>query len=255
VSKPKCHGLRNGLPCQATDLCDAHIVPRAFARDVRRDQWIIAIGADERIRKPKAQDGVFDPGILCRDCDHFLGEFDQYGIEFCRDFSARAKRMVNGWEVRNTDTKRLAKFILAVLWRASISSRPEFSVVRLGPYENRARDILFGVRRLSGPAFEVMLHRLESAGVNVEAQFTLPEPLQKHWPVNGYAFMLGGMYILAKVDQRLFPRPWRPYVVTDEPIVRGTYQKFEETGQYRVIAKRILNAHMRGLAGSQWVRP
>jgi hypothetical protein len=104
-------------------------------------------------------------------------------------------------------------------------------------------------------AFEVMLHRLESVRVNVEAQFTLPEPLQNHWPFNGYTFMLGGLYVLAKVDQRLFPKHWTPYIVTDEPIVRGSYQTFENTGQYRVIAKRILNAHMRGLPGSQWVHP
>jgi hypothetical protein len=154
------------------------------------------------------------------------------------------------------DTALLAQFVLAVLWRASISSRPELSVVRLGPYQNRARDILFeGHRPSSMPAFEFMLHRLESVRVDVEAQFTLPEPLQNHWPFNGYAFMLGGFYVLAKVDQRIFPKGWTPYIVTDEPIVRGTYQTFESTGQYRVIRKRILDSVTRGLPGSQLVRP
>jgi hypothetical protein len=244
------------MACRSTDLCEAHIVPRAFAREVRRDKAIIAVNANGGIRKPKAQDGVFDPAILCACCDRALGVFDQYGIEFCRDFAANATRLGDGWEVTNADGDRLAKFFLAILWRASISSRLECSTVKFGPFENKARDILFGTRPLSSmPAFEIHLARLESPGAKVERLFTLPERLQNHWCINGYAFILAGFYVLAKLDSRPYPKHWRQYVVGGDAVVRGTYQAFEKTGQYRALTERIWNARAQGLPGKRYLKP
>jgi hypothetical protein len=38
------------------------------------------------------------------------------------------------FELVDVDGEKFAKFVLAVLWRASISSRPDYANVSLGPY-------------------------------------------------------------------------------------------------------------------------
>jgi hypothetical protein len=60
---PNCHGLKaDGTPCRSTDFCNAHILPRAFVRDIKgTDKHGILVG---KRRVVPTQHGVFDPAIL-----------------------------------------------------------------------------------------------------------------------------------------------------------------------------------------------
>jgi len=95
------------------------------------------------------QHGVYDPGILCADCDGRLGKGDDYALEVCRRFARDHKTIRGGlFEMHNVDGDRFATFVLSVLWRASISSRVECRSVSLGPYESEACEVIFGAKPL-----------------------------------------------------------------------------------------------------------
>lgn len=103
----------------------------------------------DRIGIARPELGEYYRDILCRDCDNKLGVFDDYAIDVCRAFKKKHTRDGKLFAILNVDGDKLAKFILAVLWRASISKRESFFGIRLGPYEPQARDVLFGAAPLS----------------------------------------------------------------------------------------------------------
>src|SRR5260221_7466676 len=74
-----------------------------------------------------------------------LGRYDKYAIETFRRAAASLVPLPGDeFEVADVDTDWLAKFVAALLWRASITRREEFAEVRLGPYEEAYRAMLFG---------------------------------------------------------------------------------------------------------------
>jgi hypothetical protein len=104
----------------------------------------------KRVGKAFPQLGEYDPDILCETCDNLLGKNDEYAIEICRSFETHHVLVGNDiFEMRAVDCDRFSKFVLSVLWRASISSRQSFTPVKLGPYESLVRDILFEAKNLS----------------------------------------------------------------------------------------------------------
>jgi hypothetical protein len=157
--KSVCHGYG----CTHTNLIEAHIIPKGFGRFVRGDAHdahnltLTLNGADYA----KPQLGEYDNNILCGECDNQLGVFDHYALQVCRSFKLDHKIVRPGvFELVDVDGEKFAKFVLAVLWRASISSRPDYANVSLGPYTDVARDVLFGVRPLSAfKEFQVMVQR------------------------------------------------------------------------------------------------
>jgi hypothetical protein len=141
----------------------------------------------------KPQLGEYDNQILCGSCDNQLGAFDNYALQICKAFKSDYKTMPHGtFELESVDGDKLAKFVLAVLWRASISSRPDYAAVSLGPYEDRARDVLFGAQPLGGfKQFQVMVQRYMSNHFDTERFYSLPvrAPFGNF---NSYGFSLAG---------------------------------------------------------------
>ena len=208
---------------------EAHIIPRAFARDIKDEGFPNIQLRPDRVGHAKPQSGEYDPDILCGSCDGRLGLLDDYAVTVCRDFKSRHTRDGIPFEVPGVDCEKLAKFVLAVLWRASISSRPHFAAIRLGPYEDKARDVLFEALPLSElPAFQVTVNRYESARTNVEGIYTHPVRHRKN-PRNRYSFSAGGFHFVAKLDARPLPKNVAPLALSGRGTFRGQFQKLEES--------------------------
>jgi hypothetical protein len=138
-----CHGLN----CNSKKLIEAHIFPQGFARFIRGSDANVKL-TPERVGQANPQLGEYDAHILCAACDSLLGIDDEYGLEVCRRYEAEHLALgAKLFEMKNVDCERFCKFVLSVLWRASISKRKSFAVVNLGPYEDVARDVLFGAKK------------------------------------------------------------------------------------------------------------
>lgn len=234
VSQMKCHGMSNGKPCGSTALVKAHVIPKGFARRMRDGNFNVRL-TPRGVTKPPNQLGTFDQRILCSPCDNLLGHYDDYAIDLCDRFNKDAVEKNGLFALPDVDGDKFAIFILSVLWRASISTHPDFSRVNLGPFEITAREVLFGSRLLTDmPAFEVMVQRYRAPTIDFSRMYSVPEPTRLD-DKNGYGFMLGGFRIHAKLDSRRFPAEWSPHIVNGCRVLRGFLIDMETTSEYKKI--------------------
>jgi len=235
-----------GLDCKSTELIKAHIIPEGFGRDIRGDGPNFVISR-HRTGQAKPQLGEYDAGILCAACDGKLGVFDDYALQVCRNFNANYRdvdekvfNMPDVFEMPEIDGETLALFFLAVIWRASISTRPNFRVVEIGPYEDKARDVLFGAMPLTSlRAFQVTLRRCKQVGpVKPDGFYSLPVRVQIFaGRFNAYRFALGGFQVAAKLDARPFPRHVDPFLLGKGRPVRGLFVPLRETIEFQAAQK------------------
>ena len=234
-----------GLNCTNTDLIEAHIIPRAFARDMMAAAGHNILASMDKAHK--TQHGVYDPNILCAACDGILGGYDDYAIEVCRTFDTKHSEFDGRFLMRDIDRDKLAKFALAVLWRASISARHEFKKVDLGPYEDIAKEVLFSAKPLKDfPAYELMLLRFKSRRINVEGVYTHPVRMTRVG-VNVWGFTAGGFRFMAKLDQRQWPGI--PLGLRKEMVVNGNDKLCGLVADYggsteHLASLRMAGAHM-----------
>lgn len=88
------------------------------------------------------QSGVYDAEILCEECERRFSEFDRYGWETLGPMALDrppAESKIDHLYKIDCDTDKLRRFILSVLWRASVSKSPFYTAIKLGPYEDLLR--------------------------------------------------------------------------------------------------------------------
>jgi hypothetical protein len=148
-----------GYGCESTEFIDAHIIPRGFARDMMGGHKHNLLISRANVRP--TQHGVYDSELLCAACDGALGDLDNAALDVCRRFPDEHKIIAGDcFVLEHIDGDIFAKFVLSVLWRASISTRPEFASTSLGPCEELARDVVFGARPLTDiPRYQLMVGR------------------------------------------------------------------------------------------------
>lgn len=123
---------------------------------------------DERISKPSS--GVYEGGILCLKCEKRIGVFETYlgdilknnlktnqKITLSRKFENDAKL----FEIKNLNYQKTKLFLLSLLWRASISSFPEFKDVSLGMYEEKLRKQILDGNPSSDLEIQITIFRFE----------------------------------------------------------------------------------------------
>ena len=227
-----CHGPN----CTSENLIDAHIIPKSFGRFIRGPDANVKL-TPEKVSQANPQLGEYDPDILCASCDGILGLDDEYAVDVCRRFAAEHLDVGHGlFEFPGADGMRFSKFILSVLWRASISRRPSFASVDLGPYQDKARDVLFGTKPLSNlRAFEVLVQRYRSDGIDATKLYFHPvrEPFGG---LNAYGFGLAGFRIVAKLDNRPLPQGYGPVVINRSGVFRGMFVRLEDCSEFASIA-------------------
>jgi hypothetical protein len=136
------HPERRGGGDPAT--VEAHLFPRALSHDIRGAHKHLFVGAAATPGRRIVQAGLFDREIWCSTHEAAFGLFDDYGIDFSRNFVRHCRHPApNIWQITPVDSDKLVRFWLAILWRFSVSDLPEAALVDLGPYESLLRDILF----------------------------------------------------------------------------------------------------------------
>jgi hypothetical protein len=122
-----CHGLG----CTSTDLIDAHFMPQAFPRRIQKRSRVQNTTVSELRFTQRIPHGLFDNEILCDACDQFLGrEYDKPAFELINALSAMEFARPK-FEIPNVNCDLLSAFILAVLWRCSISKMFDVSNINL----------------------------------------------------------------------------------------------------------------------------
>lgn len=234
MTQPVCRGYG----CASTNLIKAHIVPACFAREIMGSQrHNLKISLD---KVHPTQHGVYDPNILCKDCDGILGKLDDYALEVCRRFPQEYKKTGDGgFEMPNVDGDKFATVVLAVLWRASITSRIEFRKVSLGPYEDEACEVIFGAKPVSKmTTYQLLTARYEAFGkFNPAGNYTSPARM-KIEGANAWAFALHGFRLMAKIDRRPLPAGFQQLLVANgRTKLNGPFVPYHATAEGRAMGE------------------
>lgn len=141
------------LCLQPAPLCASHVIPEFLYSDLYNDKGhMMGIhGRGKKGWKP-LQKGLTEK-LLCDTCEQYLSK--HFETPFHRSWVAKSL-LPSPWpllepHVVRVDYTNIKLFHLSVLWRASVSTLGTFNDVRLGPHEDRIRQMLLA--RDPGPAW------------------------------------------------------------------------------------------------------
>jgi hypothetical protein len=245
-----------GHGCTAAHLIRAHLTPQSFARWVQGDSGPNILVSPSRYTK-RLPHGLFDPDILCETCDGFLNtQYDDPAFELLKTIDLRLSELPAPiaadayFEHRGANCTLLCGFVLSILWRYSISRLPDTSHVNLGPYQGRAREVLWGAKTLADfPEFQVICQRYAPGPVETRKMYSSPVDMRGP-EFFSYGFSIIGFHFIAKVDRRPFPPIYTPFVLKED-VLRGYYVKFGETPQGRGARDMLKAARARRAARSR----
>jgi hypothetical protein len=239
-----------GPGCTATNLIRAHLTPQSFARLVQGDSCPNLLVSPRRYTKALPH-GLYDPAILCETCDGFLNtQYDDPAFELLQTLDEQLSKLPVPaasdayFEHHGANCALLCGFILSILWRYSISRLPDTSHVGLGPYEDRAREVLWGVKSLADfPEYQVICQRYVPGPVDTRKMYSSPVDMRGP-DFFSYGFSMIGFHFIAKIDRRPFPSIYDLFVVRGE-LLRGYFVNFHETPQGRGARDMVAAARRR----------
>jgi hypothetical protein len=218
-------------------LIKAHITPKGFARLIRGvEEPLLRVSADG-VGQAHPLLGEYDQNILCAECDGILGKNDDYAVRVCREFKAVLGDL---FEDKAVDAERFSKFVLSMLWRASISTRGRyFGVVTFGPYQPVTKEVIFGGSSIDKiPAFKLILSRLHSDKHDVSKIIT--DPIRfKFERLNSYIFFLAGFRVLAVLDGRNLPSHFDALIINRTKVGGGLIKLAESTTSFATPALKV----------------
>ena len=200
-------------------LCkQSHIIPNFMYKDLFDEK--------NRIHKIQSQQGKieqrgicqtgeFDINILCQKCDNsILGKLERYASLILYDGNPKATEHrkhsdgTNYTYCAEIDYAQFKLFLLSVLWRSSISSRPIFQEVSLGPHEKNIRRMLLENEpgdQMKYPCLIMTYRSLDKFPNDVVAQ---PSKAR----VNGgyvYKFLISGMVYIYYISKHIIPNQFK----------------------------------------------
>lgn len=179
--------------------------------DQNNRMYVISTEKDVVKKRGVRQTGEFDKYILCQRCDNDrLGKLDRYaslilyeGYPKIIEHRVRLDGMKYTY-LAELDYTKFKLFLLSVLWRASVSIRPLFQEVRLGPHENIIRRMLLDGNpgdQLTYPCLIMTYLTLK----NIPGDIVPPPSRSK---VDGgfvYKFLIAGMIYVFFVSKHIIP--------------------------------------------------
>lgn len=124
-------------------LCKAHIIPECFYVK-KKDEPFFQIQADNFVKRLPV--GYYDTEIICRQCDNTFSEDENYASKIFKDDYLQAYKSEEKYILNKQafTYDKIRRFVLSMLWKASVSSSNGCLCVNLGDYEDVVLRILKG---------------------------------------------------------------------------------------------------------------
>lgn len=128
---------KNKLKCKLCNteqkLEKSHIIPRSYFKSLKSGTGQLVSVLCNDIAKPKLSNTDPKEKLLCRNCEQFLSvNYEGYGTQLFKKHKnvIKTKDYIEFSGFKYTD---YYLFLVSILWRASVSTLPDFSNVKLGP--------------------------------------------------------------------------------------------------------------------------
>lgn len=216
----------------------SHVIPRSVMMAHADQQDIPRLIGSGGGHPKRLRTGVYDETILCHECEKVFGPWDDYGKRFLLDMPASSHFLGTDAEysqVDGIDYDRLKLFFVSVLWRASVSTHPFYSRVRLGPHEARIRAMLLTRSPGSADDYSVLLERFIYPP---EAIPTLgPEPCGRIEGRRFYRLLMNGVVAKIKVDQARCPTSLQDFVLSPGRPAYFLHKEYKGSVEHRRMAR------------------
>lgn len=223
--------------CGADATVKSHIIPKAFAHDVRDGASHVVAGSTVAKVARTSQGGFFSDTLLCSHHENLTAATDKYAVEFVRRVNEawkdRSKR--DALKIPNPQPELLRSFALLTIWR-EVHGAPG-TRLSLGPYEDVVRRHVFDAT--VAPEWAIIVQRtnfvIEKQGA---ADFNLHPYRVRFAGLSGWMFTVAGVCFFVVMDRRGLPtmfEDWRAdrhdlaVVTVSEPL------PFTEVGALRGI--------------------
>jgi hypothetical protein len=245
----------------------SHIIPRQFHHytthemkkhfdDVLTDATYMY---SQDGKEKQIQSGLYVGGILCRDCENFIGRWDKYAQNLLLkeiDIDSIAEKQEKTKQIQtiaNVDYKLLKLFFMSLLWRSHVARNSFFIIkttkdgeiregqtfkeVNLGQqWELKLRTMILQDNPGTEDDFSVVLIKY----IGKESYIHLVPPMRiKNDSVNFYKFTFAGYSFFIKVDQRNFPNEIRKIILKPNAPLYFPIQEYKESPEYLHLLKWV----------------
>ncbi|SMC34646.1 hypothetical protein SAMN06297251_101222 [Fulvimarina manganoxydans] len=200
-----------GDPCVKT-----HIVPRAFAHDIRQNEKHLVVGYSNRNGWTHSQSGISEY-LLCGAHEKALLFSDTYGVDFARRASALSANFHEAGNlifVPNPKPDFLGKFALSVIWRHVVSSQGKALGLSLGTHRKPIEDFIF--RGMDWPYKLLLLRPSESLRKERIDIISMPSR-GRFLGLNSWRFTVPGVAVVALVNNQAFPSKFEEFAASKDP--------------------------------------
>lgn len=232
-----------GIELTPENKCDAHIFPSSLLKLLTPGEYgklkVVGTEMDKSKRTPI---GSYDSKILCRVCDNKIGVYDGYARTFVETSVLTPHASGVGWVVADVDQHKLKMFCISYLWRASITSLPEFKGISLGPkHEEQIRQMLLADNSGTLHDYTVSIQKFS----NNDGKFggILFPAKTKVAGVTCYeAYLPNGYKIWIKVDSRKENIVSGMSVGVTEPLFIGDRGDFHSSREKAIMVKAVMRS-------------
>lgn len=222
----------------------SHIIPDAFNRALKggMDAPPMMLSTNPRQHPKRRPGGLYDEKLVCESCEGLFLPWDTYAADF---FLNRLPTDGQPWiengeilayQFEHVDYTRLKLFAISLLWRASVTTNEVFRNVRIGPYEEAARQSILKGAAGTADEFATIIERWIAQPHHehlAELQMGYNAKLEG---VNEVKLLLAGAVMHVKVDQRQYAEPFPEMILHPERPLVVIAHEFE--GSKDVLALR-----------------
>jgi hypothetical protein len=208
---------------QAKRLAKSHIIPQSFCEIIKGSgKYTVVVNANKPFKSAGKflQSGPYDDSILCLGCEGDFSDFDSYGWQILGPPSLSdpvLDEIGKTYAYRiSCNTDKIRRFLLSVLWRASVSSLECFSRVKLGPRSDIIKARIFDPRPLQPDEFPITAARLQMDALG-KYQDLIFEPLKGriHGLISHVLYLPPDLKFVIATGRGSLPDIFRPLLMTD----------------------------------------
>jgi hypothetical protein len=219
------------MPCrlclEEKKLIRSHIVARCLFEPLNAGGVVSRYSTAPGAFPARSPTGEYDTDILCATCDGMFSPWEEYAAEllYRQAPPVSVDSRGPGYFVPAYDYNSLKLCLLSILWRMSISKRPMYREISLGPFEDQLRDAIF--RKDAGGKFDfpILLTRLRD---ELGTLTMLGANRLKIDGVNLIIFGLPGYFVTVKVDRRPFREGVRKHFMTPNQPLHVQYWRMDQ---------------------------
>ncbi len=226
------------------DLVEAHIIPRSWHAPLKSPSGpMLKLNKDPSIYPKRSQTGEYDRELLCGECDGGFSCWEDYARKLIfQNLEAQTIQLgptgQRRYVIPKYDYAATKLCLLSILWRMSISTRPSFAEVQLGPFKSQIKDMILRKDPGDPTAFTTFIYRYEDDLGSSTMISTRKECLDG---IDVYNVGLPGFLAVIKVDQQPAPFPHGPLVLSpNSPLVIGL-RRMDKEDEGKFVSKILEN--------------